>query len=238
MRYTNKQKGFSLIEMAIVLVIVGLVLSALLLPLRAQRDSAALAETNATLEIAKKALLGFAQAQGRLPCPAVTSGTESPLGGGICTQQVGFLPAATLGIQPTDAQGFVIDAWNNRIRYAVTTANANAFVTSNGVSNLGIAVLAPDLRVCSTSTPASCTVAINLINNAVVVVYSTGATSALGSAGKADETENLNAVGNIDIVFVSHEARANDLNGEFDHIVTWISPYVLYNAMIEAGQLH
>ena len=240
------QRGFTLVEMAIVLVIFGLLLAALLVPIQAQRNLTLQIETENTLNVAKKALLGFAQTQGRLPCPAnvASNGAESPVGGGACAQQVGFLPAATLGIQPTDAQGFALDGWNNRIRYAVTQVNTAGgaatpdFTTSNEMGNIGIATLAPSMRVCGTSTVANCTAAINLISNAVIVIYSTGATSALGSAGQADETENLNAVANVDNVFVSHEERDNDPNGEFDHIVTWISPFVLYNAMIEAGQLH
>lgn len=83
---------------------------------------------------------------------------------------------------------------------------------------------------------ANCSAAINLINNAASVIYSLGATSSQAIGG-ADETESLNAVANVDTVFVSHDSRENDPNGQYDHIVTWISPFVLYNAMIQVGQL-
>jgi prepilin-type N-terminal cleavage/methylation domain-containing protein len=254
MQIKKLQRGFTLVEMAIVLVIFGLLLAALLVPLQAQRDLALQTETNNTLNVARKALLGFAQTQGRLPCPATNNGTAafpddtgnaSPNASGVCAQQVGFLPAATLGIQPTDAQGFAVDGWNNRIRYAVNQADnagaANAdFTIADGMANQGIANLQPNLRVCSTSTgitASRCTggTEVNfLINNAVAVIYSTGVTGAQGSVGRPDELANLD--GNT--VFVSHEERGNDPNGEFDHLVVWISPFVLYNAMIEAGQLH
>jgi prepilin-type N-terminal cleavage/methylation domain-containing protein len=58
MKLQNKyaQLGFSLVEMAIVLVILGFVLSALLLPLQAQRQQIAQSQTEKTLEIAKQAL--------------------------------------------------------------------------------------------------------------------------------------------------------------------------------------
>ena len=244
----SSQYGFTLVEMAIVLVILGFVLGALLLPLQAQREQAAFAQTNITLDNAKQALLGFAQRNGRLPCPATNNGTATfpddtgtanPNASGVCIHQVGFLPAITLGIQPTDAQGFALDAWNNRIRYTVTTANASAFTTNNAMNTLGLTALAPDLRICATSAIASCTATINLISNAVVLIYSTGATGSQVIGG-GDETENLNAVGagQIDTVFVSHGITQTAPPNEFDHIVTWISPYVLYNAMIQAGQLH
>lgn len=237
--------GFTLVEMAIVLVILGFVLSALLLPLQAQRELVFQAQTQTTLENARRAILGFAQQQGRLPCPATaaSNGISLPLAGGTCNQQVGFLPAVTLGIQPTDTQGFALDGWNNRIQYAVTQIdNTNLvnsdFTTTNGMSNVGIANLQPNLRVCSTSTGATGTrcsggVEANyLINNAVAVIYSTGATGAQALGG-ADEAANLDN----NPIFVNHDPTST-AGVEFDHIVTWISPFVLYNAMIQAGQLH
>ena len=250
--------------MAIVLVILGFVLGALLLPLQAQRQSAAQAQTENTLESAKQALLGFAQSNGRLPCPATVAslGQESPLGGTHnnppiplqpnCAAQSGFLPAASLGIQPIDAQGFALDAWNNRIRYAITAADTSVvacgagsdsapdFTTTGNLAAVGLVCLVPNLRVCATSLAANCSNAVNLINNAVAVIYSIGATGAQGFAGSPDETENLNAVGvgQVDTTFVSHDISLAAAPNEFDHLVTWISPYVLYNAMIQAGQLH
>lgn len=260
------QYGFTLVEIAIVLVILGFVLGALLLPLQAQREQAALAQTNITLENAKLALLGFAQQNGRLPCPATNAGTATfpddtgtanPNASGACAQQVGFLPAVTLGIQSTDQQGFAIDAWNNRIRYAVTQSNSGGAATPDFTTNIadnpatplvneadgmnvtGIVNLAPNLRICAASGAANCTATINLINNAVALIYSTGP-SGSQVIGGPDETENLNAVGagQVDTVFVSHGITQTAPPNEFDHLVTWISPFVLYNAMIQAGQLH
>ena len=279
----KQQVGFTLVELAIVLVIFGLVLSALLLPLRAQRESVARAQTINTLESAKQALLGFAQQNGRLPCPATaqnntavgSQGQESPLGGTHnatpplpavpnCAVSVGYLPAATLGIQPSDINGFALDAWNNRIRYAVAANDNSAvvisgsacggdtapdFTTAGNMAAVGLACLAPELRVCNLATGITanrCSTALPennySINNAVAVIYSIGPTGALVEGG-TEEHANLNdddANGAIDDgVFVSHgNTAANATSQEFDHLVTWISPYVLYNAMIQAGQLH
>ena len=254
----TRQQGFTLVEMAMVLVILGFVLAALLLPLQAQRQQLAQSQTENTLELAKQALLGFAQSNGRLPCPATvaSNGLEAPLGGNVfCTSQLGFLPAATLGVQPTDANGFAIDAWNNRIMYAVAQSSAATpvnpatpdYTTNNatdGMNIVGLANLMPELRVCNRSTGVTAsfcsggTESNYLINNAVAIIYSTGETGAQVSGG-VDENLNPKTPTNPKSVFVSHDITVAGVpNGEFDHIVTWISPYVLYNAMIEAGQLH
>src|SRR5690606_17687317 len=131
---------------------------------------------------------------------------QTPAGSGTCTSQLGFLPAATLGIRPTDDSGFAIDGWNNRIMYAVaqndaagadtpdftTLAADNSSTPTNeadGMNFVGIANLEPELRVCSTSANATSTQCSPtpesdyLINNAVAVIYSLGATGSLGSGG-------------------------------------------------------
>jgi prepilin-type N-terminal cleavage/methylation domain-containing protein len=239
--------GFTLVEMAVVLVILGFVISALLLPLEAQRQQLFQSEIQNTLDSAEKALIGYAQSQGRLPCPATSTsnGIADPSIGGTCTVSDGFLPAATLGIRPTDEDGYALDPWNNRIRYAVTQTDVDAnaapdFTTSDGMAAAGMTILQPDLRVCASATGITATTCSGgtesnyLINNAVAVIYSTGENVADGSGGN-DEDANLDG----GPVFVSHDPSATGAaNGEFDHLVTWISPFVLYNAMIAAGQLH
>ena len=235
-------KGFTLVEMAVVLVILGFVISALLLPVAAQRDQAYRTQTDNQLEIARKALLGFAQTNGRLPCPATdtSAGLEAPVGGSTsavaCTVLVGYLPAGTLGIQPVNAAGYAVDGWENPIRYAVTQSNADGaggvdFTTTGEMNKVTITALAPDLRICADS--ANCSVTQYLTNNAVAVIYATGKNGPTGVG--ADEVANLDA----DAIFYSRIPTDTTATvGVFDDQMVWISPFVLYNAMIEAGQLH
>lgn len=231
-----KQRGFSLVEMAVVIVILGFVIAALVMPVSAQRDINFLRQTDNQLELAQKALIGFAQANGRLPCPATaignddigSAGQEQPVGGGPCNVANGFLPAVTLGLSQVDRSGFALDGWGNRLRYAVTQnpVVAPPFTTVNGMYATGMTNLVPNLQVLDRVNGNT------MINNAVAVVFSLGKMTANGIGG-ADEAANLDS----DNVFVSHDIEANGVNGEFDHRLVWLSPYILYNAMIQAGRL-
>lgn len=242
------QRGFTLIELAIVLFVVALLLGGMLLPLAGQQDIRNFGDTQKILAESRDALLGFAMAHDRLPCPAVApNGVESPLGGGACTNpHNGFLPAATLGLSPVDAQGYRLDGWGgetiNRIRYAVTTANTNAFTTQNGMKTTGMTALLPDLQVCNTGTgmvnagsPATATCAANaaVATDAVAVIYSVGKNAGTGGTG-ADENHNPNPQSTIaaDRAFVNAQQATT-----FDDQLLWLSKSALFNRMVAAGRL-
>lgn len=70
-------RGFILMELTVVLVIVALLLGGLLIPLSAQRDGEAIRGTEKYLADIRDALLGFAVANGRLPCPRPPAATAS-----------------------------------------------------------------------------------------------------------------------------------------------------------------
>lgn len=237
-RSWRRADGFTLVELAIALFVISILLSGILLPLTTQVTQRKTGDAQKALEDVKEALIGYAMARGRLPCPATatSNGIESPVGGGACTTVYGFVPAATLGLSGTDAQGYAIDTWGTRIRYAVTTSNANAFTTTNGMRTAGMGALSPNLYVCATATgitATTCGTATMLVGSAPAVIYSLGPNWATGGAG-ADEAANLNN----DPVFVFHLRTASgNANGEFDDIVTWLSTNALTSRMVMAGQL-
>ena len=252
--------GFTLTEMAIVLVIVALLLGGMLIPLGAQQDIRADRETQTRLIEIKEALLGFAAANGRLPCPASsTSGQEAPIGGGACTTTsngvaYGYLPAATLGITTIDSAGHALDGWNQPIRYAVSAntlgTTTNPFTTASGMRNATMTSIASAtlLSVCTSggvitspdTASAACPAANRLTNNAIAAIWSTGKnTSTTGGAGSDEAANpNPNTTVPVDPVFVYHEpAPAAASGGEFDDQVVWMAPNILFNRLITAGQL-
>ncbi|OGA50520.1 MAG: hypothetical protein A3G24_22215 [Betaproteobacteria bacterium RIFCSPLOWO2_12_FULL_62_13] len=255
----ERARGFTLLELAIALFIITLVLGALLVPLTTQIAQRRISDTQKTLDDIKEALLGFAVSTTRLPCPAsatsngvesfCTSATPNPCGAELLTYQAhgrcfaqynGFVPGTTLGLAATDAQGYAIDAWGTRIRYAVTasaSANVSIFTSTNGMRLTTLTALVPDLYVCASSTgvtATTCGTAQILTTSAPVVIFSLGLNANTGGGTSADEAANLNG----DQVFVSRvRSDPGSTGGEFDDIVTWLSENVLYNRMVAAGQL-
>jgi prepilin-type N-terminal cleavage/methylation domain-containing protein len=235
-------RGFTLTEMAVVLVIVGLLIGGMVMPMSAQQDIRYVSETETTLKNIHEALLGFAAANGRLPCPAAPAGNgiesfaAGDASGGECSNFLdGFLPAATLGIQPTDTSGFAIDAWGRRIRYAVFDKTigsiTRAITRTDGIRSATMNSVAGTamLSVCTTAigiTASDCGTANSLVANAPVLVFSTGKN---GTGSGADEQANSTT---LDAVFVSHTS-----SGDFDDLVVWVSPHILFNRMITAGRL-
>ena len=219
------QRGFTLIEMAIVLVIMTILIGGLAVPLSAQIQARRIAETNKTLEEAREAIIGYAMSHKStddnrpyLPCPdSDGDGIENREASGACTVNVSWLPWVTLG---TAAQ----DAWGNRLLYASQPELTDATGFSSTPAPVG------GYEVCSSQACATPDVAANV----PVVVLSHGANgwgarningNTLSAPTGANELENLDA----DTRYVSRTpAKPGDASGEFDDLATWLS----FNAIV------
>jgi len=158
----GRSNGFTLIELSVVLLVITLLLGSLLIPLATQVDQRNVSETQKRLQEVKDALIGYAMANGRFPCPAVSTGAPTDSGveafntgagglaaNGICASFYGgYVPGITLGLSNLDNQGFVVDAWGlqqNRIRYAISNATfgtaVTTFTATGGMRGAGIQTL-------------------------------------------------------------------------------------------------
>src|SRR5688500_4727135 len=91
--------GFTLVELAIVLMILTLLLSGMLIPIGAQIQNRRIAETQKTMENIKDALIGYAISHKYLPAPAsdLVTGISVTCNPSAITCS-GFVPWKELGI--------------------------------------------------------------------------------------------------------------------------------------------
>ena len=152
----SNQKGFSLVELAIVLVIIGLLLTVALKAGISQIQSTRIATTKQKQDIIKLALMNFISSNNRLPCPAIAGlapntagyGIEA-LNKGVCTGTfnadgsvvigaatgtvvTGIVPWGSLALSDENAT----DGFYNRFTYQVAVAATNTTSTTNRVAGL------------------------------------------------------------------------------------------------------
>lgn len=275
----HKQAGFTLTELAVVLFIVALLIGGMLLPLAAQDDLRRTQETQNIMADIREALLGYASARGRLPCPdqdldgledtlAPVVANNIPVAGQStqtfsgCTNAEGGVPFATLGVQRSDS-------WNRRFRYRVTAAFTQAAIVWSGLNATGNQISATpgfslnqigDITVQTrgdnpATGPIETKFLLNVAVNIPAIVISHGkngfgATNDNGTAMPAppavnvDETANANAVSAFKLSRLP-SGFANPCSDtvedpafcEFDDLIVWLSPNILFNRMIAAGRL-
>jgi prepilin-type N-terminal cleavage/methylation domain-containing protein len=240
--FPGYESGFSLIEMAMVLLIIGTLMGGVLVAVSQTTENSRRTTARNQLREIETALYGFAQINGRLPCPAHhnSSGNEAPIGGGVCTNSHGFVPTTTLNLNgAVNADGLLLDPWQNPLRYSVadTTGTTNPVFT-DGTSirnffNAGSSLTSSGmLKVCASSGCAGD----ELATTVPALVLSMGAdwpsyTSANEQANTDGTLGTYAVAGDDDFVSADY---AEDL---FDDQLVWISPYILFNKMITAGKL-
>ena len=207
--------GFTLVEIAIVLVIIGLLISAFLTPITAQLEQSKNAEARRDLAEIKEALLGFAVINGRLPCPDIDgNGIDD---GCLNTNSSAITGGNTPWVSLNTKQ---LDPWGRRYRYVINNAFSDTFLLTTAGTAAGL------IRICTsnacTGTEAS---------NVPLVIFSTGQNGAILPPVNLDEQENTD----LDKDFVSRDFTNNA--GGFDDLVIWISSNVLMNRMVNVGKL-
>ncbi len=247
-----KDRGFTLAEIAIVILILGIMLSMGLKTAVANLDSAAYSETKSKQEQIKLALIGFLRTNGRLPCPdnkggVAADGLEVNPCFAAATDGYGIVPYQTLQISRGTAQ----DGWGNYFSYKVANGTL-------GSRNWTSRVLVPvplrtpfDIIELPAPTPALTIQELNAAGTALVTTTTT-AVVVIISHGKngfgaktvelavriptvgAGAGELLNAnvpLGNATFV-LRPVTDVVGFNGAYDDLVTFATPQELLQPLM------
>jgi prepilin-type N-terminal cleavage/methylation domain-containing protein len=296
MMLKSRQTGFTLIEIAIVLLIVTILLGYTVALFPRQQQLKQYRSLNLEMDRVVEAIIGFAQVNGRLPCPALPDsvGIEDydTINTDGCDNYGGFVPVNTLGLNGRlNDDSLLLDPWGNPYRYYVTNVDFNAnllsdFTTPGEMRSVGLvdaeANIPPgdgyiDLDghylICDSagsSTDDQCTDATEVFGRYTAAgglgaeVRYGGAPFVLLSQGKnwnevaatGDELENSGAsltttdlgmgAGPTAMNYVLKNVvggettfvrRLSGFADDYDDVVRWASPSILFSRMIQAGQL-
>lgn len=254
-------KGFTLIELAVVLFLVTLVLGGVMTPLSTRIEQEGREKTEAQLEELKEALIGYAIVNGHLPCPDCpddAAAANCGAGGAVSNDGIedGVDGTAT-AVSPRDTvtDDFALcvvevgnlpwatlgvdefDAWGRPFVYGVDQTFAdNVAGTACGTATAGVS-----FEICSqggaTIRDAGAT---NVVAaNIPALVYSYGANGddygGSNPPTSADELENWwTDAADANFIYADYNQTAA---GEFDDMFVWISPATLMYKMVTAERL-
>lgn len=224
-----RDAGFSLVEMAVVLVILGLVISSLLLPISTQREVQKINATRTNMSLIAEALYGFVILNGRLPCPSTEADPSNVNYGredASCSSSYvsdGFLPWKTLGVPETDEWGArrtdAASPWHGYWRYRIDRNFTTSVSFNNNILSISPAY-GDSLSVIDADGNALTTVT----ERPLAIVYSTG----------ANLVENGE---NADFEAMSGTYQSGSISTTFDDMLFWITRPILVNRMVMAGKL-
>lgn len=261
-RLPRLQPGFTLAEIAIVLLVVSILLGGILLPLSLQMELRRYADTRKTMDQINEALFGFVLANGRLPCPADPSLADGNANAGVeratcatAATKVGVIPWVTLNVAETDE-------WGGRFTYRVSSIFADAIAGATYGCTPAVAptqssfalCASGDLQVKSRSPSTKAVYAMtNLALPAVFISHGKNGYGGYGSQGSvlsvvpAVNADELTNATDGTTVFISRErtdasSGCSDSAGaaplcEFDDLVAWIPLTTLMNRMVVSGKL-
>jgi type II secretory pathway pseudopilin PulG len=253
----NRQTGFSLVELGVAVTIIALLLAGALVPLSVQVDVRNVTDTQRSMELAREAILGFAQANGRLPCPAdglAGAGTEQ-VTGATCNVFFGVVPWSTLGVPETDG-------WGRRFSYWVSPNFGGAGGAFFGCAAAPVPQPSPPTSF-ALCTPGTLTVntrdrnhTINPVGRFLPAVIVSHGKNGVGAYRPGVVTPPLTPAGADEAANAFHNAAASTFWSrtptpsaavcsdagpgafcEFDDIVVMVSSSVLTARMVAAGRL-
>ena len=247
---SRRDNGFTLVEMALVLLILGVLTRAAITPLVAAQEHRHTRSTAHQLEMIRESVIAYVVAYGALPCPVSTvnrlASEPSSLNNyrkstredsSECVDERGGVPAKVLGLSGTiDDNGALTDAWNRPYLYAVSLANhavrgnqSQADWTHAGeAAQVGVSNLSADIVICMNMQSSDCRARDVRANQVAFMVLSHGRNSTAAGAQK----ENLDD----DQVFLLQPESQLDSN-YFDDQLVWATAADIMYWMLRMGWL-
>ena len=235
--YTRSHQGFTLIEVAVVLVVIGLLLGSILGPLSTQERNRKISLVETQLEDIREALLGYAAINGHLPCPAPASFNPPPpvaevsresrapgIGLTDCNLEHGYVPSITLDMNGLyNPDKIYVDPWGSPYFYSLNDVGTWEYAKTISPNSP-----APTFNICDT---AACPANSDIATGVVAVIYSLGPLGLTGTISP-DQLENSDN----DDDFVIHEPTEGN-NTEFDDQLVWLTTNELILNLVKSGQI-
>jgi len=222
----RRQGGFSLLELALVMVVLSLLIGSGVVAFKRYQGQTRIAADRASVVASEKTLLAYLQRMHRLPCPdqpdsnGVYDGIEN-----ICNGSFGQLPYRTLGLDAVP-----LDGSNRPLRYVVneslaaspapqkayafckglwdlsSTVDATMLANVNGNANLGYAVVTGEPNAAGVLQ----TTTVTLSDGTTVDAYRVDPTAANGVQLRTRGLYALQGLFNCPAVLASVNAMASE----------------------------
>ncbi|WP_353570166.1 type II secretion system protein [Candidatus Albibeggiatoa sp. nov. BB20] len=210
----QQQRGFSLLEMTIVILVLSLILASTAQFLRVQSEYKALKATDKQLQVIREALLGFATLENRLPCPAADENGQAETT--LCDAE-GYLPWVDLAIDGRDA-------WGNIFRYRIDKNFASDIPDDvQTYSNLKIKNVAGTIDWTVANSSATCK------KNASTIVVCSRVVAIFFSVGANKHADSRNTGGDATYAY-------DEYSDDFDDRLLWLGVSDLVGGMLRVGK--
>lgn len=238
----KRHQGFTLIEMTVVIVLIGMMMTLGLAALNSQMAQLAISATKKKQDVVRDAMVGYLRQNKRLPCPDLSvppngfGDDDRQTPGNITTQcagDTGTIPYADLGL----AGEIALDGWENFQTYKVS--NPNWTISTNFAQGNPGAFRIMDRDAAGATSQIS--------SNVVAVILSHGlnglgaetlkGTFNLSPDLGTDESNNATRVGIVDIYKRQYSEVPIGATGAFDDVVAFMTQNDLINPLIQDGSL-
>ncbi|MDR2689006.1 MAG: type II secretion system GspH family protein [Azoarcus sp.] len=215
------QRAFTLVELAVVLIVLSLLTGALIGPLATRIEAQRRQGTAAMLDNIEQAIIGFALLHGRLPCPSLEADPASPDYGlehpPPCDFSApGYLPWRSLGVPAFDTWGSARTnanaSWIGHWRYYPDRAFTDAVITLDTRPKANIQIM--DHAGWITTTES----------RAVAVLWSNGPNL---------HADGLNAIHSAS----KPEFQLGETTPDFDDTLRWLGHPLLIARLAQGGRL-